>query len=443
MAVSIVNRPPVGIARVDREVDEDLLHRRRIDRDVAQIGRQRRHQLHVFADQAAQQLLQLGHQRVDVHHLRLQHLPAAEREQLPGERRRAIACRLNLQQIQTQRILVRHLVEHQVGVAENRRQQVVEVVGDAAGQLSDCFHLLRLAQLLLELAAVGDVAHVDDNAGDGGIGQAIDAHRFHDAPAAVGVMEPLVFDDGLARILEGLGHPRADEITIVRVKKVEDRPAGHLLRHPAQMPHRRRAEIRDPPCGVDQHQCVGAVLDERAEALFARPQRSFRLPALPLFGMERQRVPDGPVERFGGEIGFAEIVGGARLHGLHRHILGASAREDDHRRVEALLADLAQQAQAVPGAQPVVEEGDVELARLERVQRLVVRHRDTNVGVGPRVARADELLHHSRMLERIVHEEAERFVHRVGRCTTSGERCRRFYGQARETTPRSPAMRAV
>ncbi len=33
--------------------------------------------------------------------------------------------------------------------ATNPLQQVVEVVSDAAGQLSDSFHLLRLAQLIL------------------------------------------------------------------------------------------------------------------------------------------------------------------------------------------------------------------------------------------------------------------------------------------------------
>ena len=41
-------------------------------------------------------------------------------------------------------------VEGHVAVAEHRRQEVVEVVGDAAGELADGLHLLRLAELLLE-----------------------------------------------------------------------------------------------------------------------------------------------------------------------------------------------------------------------------------------------------------------------------------------------------
>ena len=39
-------------------------------------------------------------------------------------------------------------------VAGDAGQDVVEVVRDAAGQLADRFHLLRLAQLALELGAL-------------------------------------------------------------------------------------------------------------------------------------------------------------------------------------------------------------------------------------------------------------------------------------------------
>ena len=62
------------------------------------------HQLDVLADEPPQQLLELRDQRVEVDDLRLQHLPPAEREQLPRERRGALAGRLNLQQIRAQRI---------------------------------------------------------------------------------------------------------------------------------------------------------------------------------------------------------------------------------------------------------------------------------------------------------------------------------------------------
>ncbi len=42
-------------------------------------------------------------------------------------------------------------------VAKNRGEQIIEVMGDAAGELTDRLELLRLAQLRLERAAFGDV----------------------------------------------------------------------------------------------------------------------------------------------------------------------------------------------------------------------------------------------------------------------------------------------
>ena len=44
-------------------------------------------------------------------------------------------------------------LEHEVAVAEDGREQVVEVVGDAARQAPDGFHLARLLELILERAA--------------------------------------------------------------------------------------------------------------------------------------------------------------------------------------------------------------------------------------------------------------------------------------------------
>ncbi len=44
-----------------------------------------------------------------------------------------------------------------IRVAKDDLQQIVEIVGDAAGQLTDRFHLLRLMQRFLRLPAAGDV----------------------------------------------------------------------------------------------------------------------------------------------------------------------------------------------------------------------------------------------------------------------------------------------
>ena len=90
---------------------------------------------------------------------RLQHLLAAEREQLAGQRGGAIRGVQDLVDLRGHRRILLDAVRHQLGVAANRRQQVVEVVRDAAGEPADRLHLLRLAQLIFELHAIADVVH--------------------------------------------------------------------------------------------------------------------------------------------------------------------------------------------------------------------------------------------------------------------------------------------
>ena len=50
-------------------------------------------------------------------------------------------------------------LEQKLGVAGDHHQQVVEVVGDAAGEAADRFHLLRLTELQLQHAGFGNVFH--------------------------------------------------------------------------------------------------------------------------------------------------------------------------------------------------------------------------------------------------------------------------------------------
>jgi hypothetical protein len=77
------------IARVDREVDEHLLHLARVDDDGRGRWREREVEGNVFAHDTLQEALDASDQLVEVDHLRRNPLPAAEREQPLGQRRRS------------------------------------------------------------------------------------------------------------------------------------------------------------------------------------------------------------------------------------------------------------------------------------------------------------------------------------------------------------------
>ena len=58
----------------------------------------------------------------------------------------------------------------QVEPAEHRGQQIVEIVRDAAGQLADRVHFLRLDQLAFERALLGDVGQRAGEFGGAAVG---------------------------------------------------------------------------------------------------------------------------------------------------------------------------------------------------------------------------------------------------------------------------------
>ena len=139
-----------GIARVHGKIHEHLL-------DLVGI-REHGDQGDMLTDQPPQHAVHIRHHDVEIEDLRLQHLSPAVREQLPRERRRALGCLADLLDILALRVAGGQVAQQQLCVAENGGQQVVEVVGDAARQLAHGFHLLRLAELLLEVALIADVA---------------------------------------------------------------------------------------------------------------------------------------------------------------------------------------------------------------------------------------------------------------------------------------------
>ena len=118
----------------------------------------------------------------------------------------------------------------ELGIAANARQQVVEVVGDAAGQPAHRFQLLRLPQLVLEPQPIADVEHGDQRRRLAHVlGRGEDGLHLDDAvvlaPAADGqVQRP---QPRLAEIRQLIDHEAAILIDDDRERAFERQQLGH------------------------------------------------------------------------------------------------------------------------------------------------------------------------------------------------------------------------
>ena len=142
------------------------------------------------ADQRADQLrhrLDLG---ADIEDLRLQRLPAGERQQLSGQLGGALHRLGNRVDVAPAALFRQFAAAQEIGRGADDGQQIVEIVRDAAGQLPDGFHLLRLAQRFLALAALGDVDGFRHRADDRAVLIAQGAHRKVEIALADRQMQP-------------------------------------------------------------------------------------------------------------------------------------------------------------------------------------------------------------------------------------------------------------
>jgi len=83
---------------------------------------------------------------VKVDHHRLEHLPAAESQELPCQNGRAMRGGLYESEVQSPRVAGRQMGQGELAPANDHGQEVVEVVRDAARQPAQGFHLLGLAE---------------------------------------------------------------------------------------------------------------------------------------------------------------------------------------------------------------------------------------------------------------------------------------------------------
>ena len=128
--------------------------------------------LNLGTDQPLQHVLHVRHELIESHGLLCDDLPAAERQQLARETRRAIGGLDDFLRVGAALVSLRQVLHEHLRVAVNGHQQVVEIVRDTAGEPANRLHLLGLPQLLLALPKrilrLLALDHVSDHGGKRG-----------------------------------------------------------------------------------------------------------------------------------------------------------------------------------------------------------------------------------------------------------------------------------
>ncbi len=147
------------VAGVDGEVEDGRFELVGIGLDPPQAGRGNDLHPDRLAQRAAEQVRHAEHQFVDVERLGFERLAAREGQQPLSQRCRPLGALLGM----IERTLGADVAAGgfqrapaHVDIADHHRQQIVEIMGDTAGELADRLHLLCLAQRALGQFALGD-----------------------------------------------------------------------------------------------------------------------------------------------------------------------------------------------------------------------------------------------------------------------------------------------
>lgn len=135
-----------GVTRVQREIEQGRFHLAAVDVDLGHVRADLAHQLDVGAQGAAQQFLHAAHQFGRVERFGRQRLAAGKGEHALGQFGTLLAGAHGRFPALPRDPVVADLVFEQLQAAHRHGQQIVEVVGHAAGQLADRFQLLGAQQ---------------------------------------------------------------------------------------------------------------------------------------------------------------------------------------------------------------------------------------------------------------------------------------------------------
>ncbi len=136
-----------GVARVDRQIDDHLFQLLRIGAHRAQIAVVPHGEGDLFAHQPFEQLADFADDIGQLHDFGAQGLLPAECQQLPRQAGGAVGIGADLLDVVVIAVARRMAQQHQVAIPDDRGQHIVEIMRDAARQLSHRLHLRGLRDL--------------------------------------------------------------------------------------------------------------------------------------------------------------------------------------------------------------------------------------------------------------------------------------------------------
>ena len=254
------------VARIDREVDDDLFELALIDLRKAEIAAVHDLQFDILANQPAQQVRQLDQHVGDVEDARLQGLLARERQELPHEIGGAVGVLLDLHDVGEARVARLEAHQQQIAEADHRGQQVVEIMRNAARELADRLHLLRLGELRFEALLLADIDEVQHQAAV--IAFPLTEPRQEDnAGPVTQALEPHLNRTRGRRTIGSGGEPRSDLAPVIVVDEADQRLPDDVLRHGAEQIRERAVCLLQPPKAIDQRNADRSVRKEPLKPL--------------------------------------------------------------------------------------------------------------------------------------------------------------------------------
>ena len=254
---------------------------RRIADDLGRAVGRRDLELHVLAEAAAQERLHARDDRIEVDDARLGAIPLRERQELTNQGRAANRRFLDLVRVLAWSA-IRDVIHQQLGRREDRRQQIVEVVGNATRELTHGLEPLRAAERLFEPRFASLVVDLIVDVGDraqeprGLIGVSDVERRKAEADVTIRAVSVIQPQGGLADLLRfEITHACPVRIGLVPIVDVDEGVqtvgSGHVLE--------RRAEeiasvqhLTTSVAAVEQDDDVGRAPQDRSEPLLRRAQ---------------------------------------------------------------------------------------------------------------------------------------------------------------------------